>query len=93
MPGQEYAETVGLKALAWLAGQEEMLGTFLAASGIGPGALRSRAAEPEFLGSVLDHILSNDGWVVGFCDATGLPYDAPMSARRALPGGAEVNWT
>jgi hypothetical protein len=31
--------------------------------------------------------------VIAFCDAERLPYEAPLLARRALPGGAEMSWT
>jgi hypothetical protein len=43
--------------------------------------------------AVLDFLMSRDDWVIGFCDAHGLPYDRPMVARQALPGGAAVHWT
>jgi len=89
----EMAETFALRALAWLAGEEDLLGTFLGATGSSIEDIRTRAAEPEFLGSVLDFLLMNDAWVMQFCDAQGLPYDQVQQARQALPGGAQVNWT
>ena len=52
-----------------------------------------RATEPEFLGAVLDFLMMDDAWVVGFCDAQGLKYETPMMARAALPGGAQMSWT
>jgi hypothetical protein len=93
MGQQEAAETLALKALGWLAGQEDLLGTFLGASGLSRDEIALRAAEPEFLGALLDFLLMDDAWVKQFCDAEGLGYDAPMQARRALPGGEEINWT
>lgn len=87
------AETVGLQALAWLAAHEELLPVFMGASGASLSDLRSGAADLAFLGSVLDFLLMDDAWIVAFCDAEGLRYEAPMRARAALPGGAEVNWT
>jgi len=42
---------------------------------------------------VLDFLLMDDAWVMGFCEAEGLKYDQPMYARAALPGGEQVNWT
>ncbi|MDR5652022.1 DUF3572 domain-containing protein [Ruixingdingia sedimenti] len=87
------AEVVGLQALGWLAGQEDLLGIFLGSTGAAPGDLRARAQEAEFLASVLDFLLMDDGWVIAFCDAAGLPYAAPMQARAALPGGAATHWT
>jgi len=87
------AETLALQALAWLVGNEELLPVFLGASGASEADLRSQAADPEFLGSVLDFLMMNDAWVISFCDAQGLAYESPMQARMSLPGGAQVNWT
>jgi len=87
------AETLALQALAWLVGNEDLLPVFLGASGASESDLRARAAEPEFLGSVLDFLMMDDAWVIGFCDAQGLGYETPMQARMSLPGGAQVSWT
>lgn len=87
------AETLGLQALAWLVGNEELLPVFLGASGVSEADLRSQAANPTFLGSLLDFLMMDDAWVISFCDAQGLAYEAPMQARMALPGGAQINWT
>ena len=89
----EAAETLSLRALAWLVGQEDLLPVFLGATGASEADLRARAQEPEFLGSVLDFLAMDDAWVVQFCDAAGLPYDRVMLARAALPGCAQVHWT
>ena len=88
----ESAETLGLQALGWIAASEDLLPVFLGATGSAPGDLRRRAAEPEFLGAVLDFLLLEDAWVTGFCDAAGLAYDLPRRARAALPGGAAEDW-
>ena len=90
---QESAETIALQALAWLAGNEDLLPVFLGSTGAEGGNLREQAADPAFLGSVLDFLLMDDAWVVGFCDIAGLSYDKPMLARAALPGGKEIYWT
>ena len=90
---QETAETLALTALGWLAAHDDLLPVFMGATGIAEADLRSRAAEPEFLGAVLDFLLMDDDWVVRFCDDTDTPYDAPVRARAALPGGEQVHWT
>ncbi|OUS22703.1 hypothetical protein A9Q95_04270 [Rhodobacterales bacterium 59_46_T64] len=90
---QDMAETLALKALAWLAGNDDLLPVFLNASGASEADVRSRVSDPDFLGSVLDFLMMDDAWVVGFCDTVGERYEAPMMARAALPGGAQVNWT
>ena len=90
---RDAAETVGLQALGWLAGNEDLLPVFLGSTGASSEDLRAGAADPAFLGSVLDFLTMDDAWVVAFCDAAGLPYEAPMRARAARPGGGQVHWT
>lgn len=90
---QESAETIGLRALGWLAGNDELLPVFLGSTGGDIADLRAGAGSPEFLAAVLDFITMDDTWVMAFCDAEGLAYDQPMAARQALPGGGDMHWT
>ncbi len=90
---QDLAEKIGLEALAWIAGQDDLLSVFLGASGASVDDLKANAQSPDFIGSILDFLLMDDAWVVGFCDHGGHPYDTPMRARAALPGGAVTHWT
>lgn len=90
---RDAAETLGLRALAWLIGNDELLPVFLGSTGASEQDLRARAGDPEFLASVLDFLMLDDAWVIGFCDAERLAYEVPMQARAALPGGARVHWT
>jgi hypothetical protein len=87
------AVSIGQEALIWLAGQPEAMAGFLAASGIAPEDLRGRAADPEFLGFVLEFLTGSDAMILGFARETGLDPTLPIRARAALPGGAEHNWT
>lgn len=90
---QESAETIALQALAWLAANDDLLPVFLGSTGTVADELRERAQEADFLGSILDFLLTDDAWVVAFCDVAGLSYDKPMMARAVLPGGKAVYWT
>lgn len=87
------AENVGIQVLGWLAGHDDMLTQFLGMTGIAADDLRVRAQEPEFLGFVLDFLLSDDAMVMAFCEEAGLAAETPMFARAALPGGDVPNWT
>lgn len=90
---QDAAETVALQALAWLAGNEDLLPVFLGSTGASESDLRTRMSSPDFLLSVLDFLMMDDAWVIAFCDAHSIPYERPMQARHALPGGAPTHWT
>jgi len=90
---QESAEAFAVGALAWLAGNEDLMPSFLGSTGASADDIRSQARDPGFLGAVLDFIMMDDAWVIRFCDETNVPYDRVMQARAALPGGEQVNWT
>lgn len=91
--GREQAETLALQALGWLAGQEDLSGAFLGASGLSADELKARAGDPEFLGFVLDFLLGDEAALLAFCEAADLTPDRPMRARAALPGGDLPHWT
>ncbi|MGR3542086.1 MAG: DUF3572 family protein [Hasllibacter sp.] len=90
---EEAAERIALAALAHIAADDEVSSAFLAATGASADDLRTAAADPAFLVAVLDLLTSRDDWVLDFAQAHGLPPEAPLAARRALPGGGEVSWT
>lgn len=87
------AELIAIRALGWLATDDELWPVFLGASGLAPNDLRNAAQDIVFLAGVLDFLTQDDAWVIAFCEGAGLAFDTPLAARRALPGGAEINWT
>jgi hypothetical protein len=86
----EQAETLALRALNYLAEDEERLGRFMVATGLAPEDLRARIADPAFLSGVLDYMLSDDSLVVAFAEHCTLDPAAVMTARRRFPGAPEV---
>ncbi len=87
------AEALAVQALIWMAGDVDLIGRFLATTGAGPADLRARAAEPEFLGFVLDFLLSDEAALIAFAAAESIRPELPMRARAALPGGELPHWT
>jgi hypothetical protein len=81
---REVAEIVAVQALSFLAGEPARLGAFLAESGIGPETLRTAAADPHFLSSVLDFILRDDATVKAFAAAAKLDPTNIAAARQVL---------
>ena len=90
---RESADLVALKAVAWLAANDELLPVFMGSTGASAEDLRAGLEDPAFQGAVLDFLLMDDSWVTAFCEAEGYPYDLPMRVRAGLPGGGEVHWT
>jgi hypothetical protein len=86
---REVAEIVAVQALSFIAGEPERLGAFLAESGIGPETLRSAAADPHFLGNVLDFVLRDEATVKAFAAASQL-HPTNIAAARLVLG--DRNW-
>ena len=80
------AETLALKALAYLAHSPDDLERFVALSGVTLTDLKDRAEDPENLAAVLDFILATDELVTGFCETVEIDPRDLHAARRALPG-------
>lgn len=91
--GPEQAEIIAIQSLGWISAQDDLLSSFLAATGAGVDELKKRATDPVFLASVLEFLTSDDAWVRSFCDSIGLAYDAPLRAKYSLPGAEMVHWT
>ena len=90
---QELAEIGAMRALAWLVARDDLVDVFLGSTGAGLDDLRARAAEPEFLASVLDFILMDDEWVIDCAEAIDVSPEHLAGMRQALPGGGLPNWT
>jgi hypothetical protein len=90
---QDAAETLALRALGWLAGQSDVLGQFMTATGANVSSIADAVGQPSFLAAVLDFMLSEEDRLIAFCDAEGVDYALPMKARAVLPGGQQTHWT
>lgn len=84
---REEAETIAVKALAFVAADPELLPRFLAITGIEANSIRRAAAEPGFLAGVLQFILAHEPTLLRFAEETGTPPAAVGKALRALPLG------
>ena len=81
---RQVAEIVAIQALSFVATDPERLGAFLAESGIGPETLRTAAADPHFLASVLDFVMRDDATVQAFAAASQLHPTNVAAAHQAL---------
>lgn len=93
---REIAETLGLEALQFVVADDQELSAFTAQTGMGLDDLRTGAADPQSLGTVLgallDFVLAEERRVLAFCEAFGLEPDQPGRARLALPGATAGIW-
>ena len=82
----ERSQTIALKALAYLAGDEDWLNHFLNATGMDLGSLRAGAADIGFLAGVMDFFLQNEALLLAFAASEELAPETIVRARQHLPG-------
>jgi hypothetical protein len=85
----EAAGELAIRALGFIASDPEELSRFLALTGIEPGAIRTAAAEPGFLGGVLTYIAGNERTLVTFAAQAGI---APGDVEKARIVFAGKDW-
>lgn len=79
------AEAVALKAIAFIAADDQLLSRSVALTGCGLDDVKRRMADRAFLGAVLDFVLGDEGTVVAFAEHEGMHPETPMLARAKLP--------
>ncbi|MBD8679316.1 DUF3572 domain-containing protein [Sphingomonas sp. CFBP 13720] len=80
----EDAATLALGALAWVVGDPTRAERFLALTGIDPGELRARAADPAFLAQLLGYLEAHEPDLIACADALGVAPTALVGARMTL---------
>jgi hypothetical protein len=86
------ARSIAVSALAFIAADPDRLNRFLNLTGLGPHNLRTAAADPAFMGSVLDYLVGDEELLVAFAADAGLKPEAVARAHTALcgPHGGEA---
>jgi hypothetical protein len=84
-------ETLALMALAYIAGDGDLLDRFLALSGLDLEGLKARAQDPALLGATLDFLLAHEPDLLAFAADSQVKPEAIARARRKLPGGEVID--
>lgn len=84
--GSADATETATTVLAWMAGEQDILSRFLALTGAGPQDLRQMAADPGFLGAILDFIMGHEPDLMRFCEETGNRPEDVAAAWQKLSG-------
>ncbi|MEQ8745712.1 DUF3572 family protein [Pyruvatibacter sp.] len=85
----EDAQILALRALTFLAEDQQRIEGFLRMTGTQPADLRQFAQTEEGLAAILDYLLGNERLLLEFTGSEQCPDDAPARARRALPGNQQ----
>jgi hypothetical protein len=87
----ESARSLAVSALTFIAADSDRLSRFLSLTGLGPDNLRTAAADPAFLDSVLDYLVADEELLIAFAADAGLKPEAVARAHHILcgPSGGE----
>jgi len=83
---RKIAESLAVQAPGLMAGDPERLGAFLAATGIGPEAIRQAAGDPAFLSGVLDHVVADEPLLLAVAEHAGVAPQDIEHAQAVLSG-------
>ena len=83
-----HTQDIAIAILGWLANEPDLLGRFLALSGVAPAELRQRMAEPGFQAGLLDFVMEHEPDLIAFCQSAGLAPEAVAAAwaKVSRPG-------
>ncbi len=79
------AQILAIKALEFLALEEDRINRFLALTGVAPQDLPAEIRNSTFLGGVVDYLLNDETLLFEFCEFTDMPANLPQAARLKLP--------
>jgi hypothetical protein len=82
----EQPQVIALKALAFLASDEDRLNYFLLATGMDLQDLKQQADDINMLAGLLDHVLGHENLLLEFAESLACKPETIMRARQALPG-------
>ena len=84
LPARDAAETLALRALAFVAGDPDLGPRFLDLTGLDVATLRARAGEPDILAAVLGFLDSHEPNLIATAHALDVPPAALVAAGRVL---------
>lgn len=79
---QELADIIALRALAFIAGDDNYLNLLMMETGLSQNELIKKSEDNLFLAGILDFILGHEKILINFCEDCGLDYTIPALARQ-----------
>lgn len=88
----EQAELLAIKALSFIAEDEDRISRFLALSGLDAGDVREQISDPVFQGGVLDYLLQYEPDLIEFAQWAEIDPALPLKLRHLLPGSIQEDY-
>jgi hypothetical protein len=86
---RDEAETIALRALGFIAEDEDRIGAFMGETGISPDDLRESATSPAILTAVLDYLTRDESLLLMFAANADIQPERISPALMVLNGEAD----
>ena len=83
---REDAQEIAIRALSFLAGDEQHMSRFLALSGMGAQDIRDNADQAGFQVALLEHLMSDEALLLTFCGNENIDPQLIAPAHHLLEG-------
>jgi hypothetical protein len=84
----DQASLIALKALAYIAEDEERLSRFLVLTGVEADYVPTAMESPEFQAAVLEYLMTDEPTLLAFCAVEQIEPETPAAALNILTGPA-----
>jgi hypothetical protein len=91
-PSPDDADALSVTILTWLSNQPDLMGRFLALSGIDVADLRHVAREPGFAAAMTGFLMNHEPTLMAFCQDNDIAVEFVQSCHRHLAGPSEGMW-
>ncbi|MET3775302.1 DUF3572 domain-containing protein [Rhizobium alvei] len=88
----ESAEAIAIAILGWLSEHGDLMGRFLALSGLEASALRQLAGDHGFYGGLTGFLMNHEPTLIAFCADTGTETATVAACHQFFNGAGEGAW-
>ncbi len=81
---RQEAEEIAVAAFTHIAGEPELLGRFLAQTGLGPETIRAASEDPGFFAAVLEFLMGDEAELLVFAERRRIRPTMIAAARHRL---------
>jgi hypothetical protein len=91
-PGDDEAQAMAISILGWITSRPELLGRFMALTGVDGGSIRQAAAEPGFLAGVISFVMAHEPTLMSFCAENDVKAELVVACHHKLAGPEAESW-
>ena len=93
LPSRDQAEAVAVSILNWMIADPDMMGRFLALSGLEASSIRAASMEPGFHAGLTGFVMAHEPTLMAFCEENDIKAERVAACHVKLAGPESESWT